>query len=78
MAQYENRWRGEGRDWRDDDREPNRHRDWGEAPRRTGVYDQDDGRHYESQHEGMYRPQAHRHQDDQGRNYRDAGPATVR
>ncbi|KAA0598562.1 osmotically-inducible protein OsmY [Azospirillum lipoferum] len=69
MAQYENRWRGEGRDWRDDDREPNRHRDWGEAPRRTGVYDQDDSR----QHESMYRTQAHRHQDDQGRDYRDAG-----
>ncbi len=69
MAQYENRWRGEGRDWRDDDREPNRHRDWGEGPQRTGVYGQDD----DHRHKSMYRPQAHRHQDDQGRSYRDAG-----
>ncbi|WP_281399719.1 BON domain-containing protein [Azospirillum oryzae] len=69
MAQYENRWRGEGRDWRDDDREPNRHRDWGEGPQRSGVYGQDD----DHRHESMYRPQAHRHQDDQGRSYRDAG-----
>ncbi|WP_376959525.1 BON domain-containing protein [Azospirillum sp. A26] len=85
MAQYENRWRGEGRDWRDEDREPNRHRDWGEGPSRTGVYGQgygqdqsrdwnraqsgDDSR----QHESMYRTQAHRHQDEQGRDYRDTG-----
>ncbi|WP_434613397.1 BON domain-containing protein [Azospirillum sp. B2RO_4] len=69
MAQYENRWRGEGRDWRDDDREPNRHRDWGEGPQHSGGYGQDDDR----RHESMYRPQGHRHQDEQGRSYRDAG-----
>lgn len=81
MAQYENRWRGEGRDWRDEDREPNRHRDWGEGPSRTGVYGQDRNREQggpqgwddSRQHEGMYRNPAHRHQDDQGRDYRDAG-----
>ncbi|BAI72405.1 hypothetical protein AZL_017670 [Azospirillum sp. B510] len=79
MAQYENRWRdegrrdegwrGEGRDWRDDDREPNRHRDWGEAPRRAGQYDPDEA----GRHESLYRPQSHLHQDEQGRRYRDTG-----
>lgn len=85
MAQYENWWRGEGRDWRDEDREPNRHRDWGEGPSRTGVYGQDRSREQggdwsrsqsgddSRQHESMYRTQAHRHQDEQGRDYRDAG-----
>jgi len=77
MAQYENRWRGEGRDWRDEDREPNRHRDWGEGPSRTGVYGQDQGGSQgwddSRRHESMYRTQAHRHQDEQGRDYRDTG-----
>ncbi|KAA0581206.1 BON domain-containing protein [Azospirillum sp. B21] len=70
MAQNENRWRGEGRDWRDDDREPNRHRDWGEA-RHAGVYDPDDYR--SNDRENMYRPQAHLHQDERGHLYRDPG-----
>ena len=70
MAQNENRWRGQGRDWRDDDREPNRHRDWG-AARHAGVYDQDDYR--STEHESMYHPQAHLHQDERGHLYRDPG-----
>lgn len=70
MAQYENRWRGEGRDWTEDDRDrENRRRGEGQ---RYGVYDPGEGQPF-ADRDSMYRGQAHRHQDEQGRSYRDAG-----
>ncbi len=70
MAQYENRWRGEGRDWNEDDRDrENRGRREGQ---RYGVYDPGDAQP-SADRDSMYRGQAHRHQDEQGRSYRDAG-----
>ncbi|WP_372398824.1 BON domain-containing protein [Azospirillum sp. HJ39] len=70
MAQYENRWRGEGRDWSEDDRD--REGRWRREGQRYGVYDPGDGQPF-ADRDSMYRGQAHRHQDEQGRSYRDAG-----